>query len=183
MVSPTRNEILAQIVAYVKAATGLADGAIIRGKQNAPSPTNSYASVLYISDTGDGTANADVTEIDGSDTQLNYSLRAKRYYSYSVQFYRDGAADLARSLMLFHETPEGQEFQQTAFFTIRRIVDISESAVLMSNNYEERAALTVELNVNETLTNVVNRTNSIVVNTNFDDGRTINEQNEVIANG
>jgi hypothetical protein len=180
MISPTRNELLANVVEYIALATGLAKNTIIRGKQNAPSPTAPYCSVLYLTDTDDGLSNIDIAVIDGDERHYDYNLRQKRYYTLSVQFYRGSASDLARTLMIFHQLPAGKEFIQTALFSVRRIVDVSEAAAVMSQNFEERAALNFELVLNTFATQVVNNVESVTIPLTFEGDSNISETIEVV---
>lgn len=152
VISPTRDELLADLVTYIAQATGLDTSAIIRGKQNAPSPLNQYCSVLYLTDLQMGTPSKTRTVNDIDDTLIDLVLRGKRQYDFSVQFYRGGATDLAKELMMYYQTPAGVLYEQTSLFSVNRIVSVNENATVMSNNYEERAILTLELIVNETQT-------------------------------
>lgn len=178
MISPTRNEIIKSLVDYIELATGLARDKIIRGNQNAPAPTGSYCTLLYTSDSSPGTSNIDLRDIDPQ--TFNYISRSKRNYTYSIQFYRDGATDLAKSLMMFSSMPAGKEFQQVALFTINSIELLSSSSVVMSNNYEERAILSANIIVAETLESLVNKVASIEIDLSSESGTVINEIIEVI---
>jgi hypothetical protein len=168
MVSPTRNELLASLVTLINTATGLSKDVIIRGKQNAPVPLgDNYCTLLYVTDIANGTSN--ITIEDTPDPNLyTYAMRGKRYYTFSIQFYRTGATDLAKLLMMFNETPTGLEFFQTVPYTFRRIAQVGENAQVISANYEERAALNLELTVAETQRIIVNKVSGTTINLTYD---------------
>ena len=183
MVSPTRNELISELVQYVSDATGLSKELIIRGKQNAPSPIDPYCTILYVTDTPDGTHNIRISAIEDDTTQLDYAMRGKRYYTFSVQFYKTGATDLAKLLMMFPQTPNGLEFEQTSYFNVRKIESVVENATLISQNYEERASLTVELTVGEKQNLIVNRVAEVKIPLTFDSDDVIDKEIEVNNNG
>jgi len=169
MINPTRSELLTNVVDYIELATSLSRDVIIRGKQNAPVPSGSYCTIVYVAGDSDGTSVIKTSEIDGDDTQLDYLMRAKRTYTFSVQFYRDNATDYAKRVMMFHETPTGQEFQQASYFTVNNIMSVSEAAEVLSNNYEERAILNLEILVAERQDLIVNRVAEVTVELKLDD--------------
>ena len=181
MISPTRNELLLSLVDYIVDATGLAQAQIIRGKQNSPAPLDTYCSVLYVTDTPNCLISKEITEFDSQ--TLQYLLYGERYYSFSVQFYRANATDLAKQLMMYHETPEGQAYQLTGLFTVRDVQQVEEGAVVMSDNYEERAILMLELIVNETQTILVNKVAELTTELNYEYGGEIISQTITTTGG
>jgi len=181
MVEPTRNELLTNLVVFINLLTGLDDTAILRGKQNAPVPLGNYCSLVYVTDTADGLADTTFEEIDGFEELLNAKLSGRRLYTFSVQFYRDGATDLAKTLMLGVESPESQIFQQTGLFIVSAVRLLSEAAVVISQNYEERAILSLDILVQEKLTQEVNKIRQIDIDVSFDGQDSVsNETIEVI---
>ena len=179
MISPTRNELIASFAGYIRNATGLAEGLVIRGKQNAPAPTDTYCTLLYVTDTAAGLSSKTLTE-ETQDT-LKYRFNAFRHYVFSVQFYRDNATNLAKQLMLYHETPAGIEYQQTAQFGVKDIVAVEEAAEVISQNYEQRAILSIDLNVNEIQEVIINRVKSVDFTLLFDvNSDTLQENLEVL---
>ncbi|MEE9451376.1 MAG: hypothetical protein V3V61_01305 [Gammaproteobacteria bacterium] len=183
MINPTRQDIITELVDYIELATALPRAQIIRGNQNAPSPTDTYCSVLYVTDTAVGTTNIQLDDNTLDEDKLDYMMRAKRHYSFSVQFYRDGATDLAKAFLMFGQTPAGLEFQQTSVFTIRIIESITEAASVISQNYEERAALTLELIINEKQDIVINRVAEVTINLSLDEGVVLEETIGVSESG
>ena len=180
MISPTRNELIANLVSYISLATGLTNEKIIREKQNAPPPLDTYCSILYITDTSIDTANVSIQEtIDP--LKLSYKFRAKRRYTYSVQFYRSESTNLAKLLMLYHETPFGIQFQQTGLFCVQNIREITENAIVISDNYEQRAVLNMELDVAERQEILVDRVQEVDINLTVDASSVIQETFEVNA--
>lgn len=183
MVNPTRNELITSLVDYIVLATGLDRDVDIRGKQNAPVPVGgNYCTLLYVTDTPDGTANIKVTETLDQDL-LEYSLLGKRFYTFSLQFYREGATDLAKIFLMFNQTPQGLEFFQTVPYSFRRIAQLTENAQVISENYEERVILNLELTVAETQRIIINKVSGTSINVTYDDGIVINEIIGIDENG
>ena len=181
MVEPTRKELLANLVLYISLLTGLDESVIMRSKQNSPAPLGNYCSLVYVTDTADGLADTTFEEIEGFDNILNATLASRRLYTFSVQFYRDGALDLAKRFMLGIESPESQIFQQTGLFIVSAIRSITEAAIVISQNYEERAILSLDILVQEKLTQEVNKIRQIDIDVSFDgQDRVSNETIEVI---
>ncbi len=180
MISPTRAELLANIIDYVELATSLDRAKIIRGNQNAPSPVDTYCTVLYVTDIPDGTANINITDHATDDTKMDYSMRCRRNYNYSIQFYRDNATDHAKSLLMFNETPIGKEFQQTSLFTIKKIESVAQTSEVMSDNFEERAIINIELIVSESQNIEINKVASIDIVINMSDTTDIVENLEIV---
>ena len=155
-ISPTRQELITSLVTYINLATGISVDDIIRGKQNAPSPLGNYATLLYVTDSTYGIDEIVTSENLVDNTQLDYEIRGTRRYSFNVQFFRNRATDFAKEFMQFHRTPAGITFLQQAPYTFRVINQITESAEVVSQNYEERAILVLELWVRERQTVLVN---------------------------
>ena len=81
---------------------------VIKGDQGAPAPKGLYASVLVISQAGDGVPyRTSSVNPDGQtlDIQTINTVRA----TFSVQFYRQGARDLARRFALWCSSPSGND--------------------------------------------------------------------------
>ena len=114
---------------------------------------------------------------------IDYTLRGKRFYDFSVQFYRDNATDLAKTLLMYHQTPDGLLYLQTANFLVRRIDNLSEAASVLSQNYEERAALDVQLYVSETQTVTVSKITKASIELIFSEASDITETIEVDKDG
>jgi len=179
MVKPTRNELLKELVDYTVLATGLPREKVIKAKQNAPSPLGNYCTIQYVTEITSGTANIDISEDVSDATKLLYDVRGKRYYTYSVQFYRIGAADLARDFLMFHNFPAGKEFIQTSLFTFRRINSIDGASIQMSQNYEERAVLNLEIIVAETAQVKVTKVAKVPIDATLDAEATLTTTFEV----
>ena len=179
VISPTRNELITSLVDYIELTTGLDRNFIIRGKQNAPVPIGSnYCTLVYVIDAAEGTANINIVPTVDPNL-LEYQIRGKRFYNFSVQFYRTGATDLARLLMMAAETPIGLEFFQTVPFSFRRIQQVNENAQVISENYEERAILNLELTVAETQSIIVNKVSGTTINVIYDNDSIIEESIEI----
>lgn len=155
MVSPTRNELLTNVIDYISLVTGLDKSVIIRGKQNAPVPIGgNYATVIYSTDTQDGTAAISYTPIN---QDIMYAIKGKRFVTFEIQFYREGATDLGKALLMGASTPAAEIFFYSSLFTFRQIRSVSESATVISENYEERAILLLDLTIAERQNIMVNR--------------------------
>ena len=179
MINPSRDGLLKNVIEYVSASTGLVQSDIIRGNQNAPIPTGAnYSTVLYVSSVSDGTVNIEKSaNIDPQ--KIDYKIRGKRFYLFSIQFYRTGAVDLGKELMLYHETPAGEIFLQSALFSVRLVNEITQVSAVVSENFEERATIDFNVIVSETKNLVVNKVASIDVELSFDGNSDIQETFEI----
>ena len=168
-VSPTRNELLLNLIEYTELSTGLSNDRIIRGKQNAPAPTGAYCTITYINHVANGLRENKLSTIVNNDNELTEVTTVQKIYSYSVQFYRDNAADLGMSFMLYYQTLEAQVFFMTSLFTIKSIDNISESGDIVSKNYQERAIMTVDLYVRENIFTIINKVDEIDINIKYNE--------------
>lgn len=179
-VTPTRQELLESLINYTILSTGLSADKIVRGKQNAPVPLGAYCTLLYITDSVNSLAENQLKQLLGNDNQLQNNTRVQRIYTFSVQFYRDNATDLAKAFMLYYQTLEAQVFFETALFNIKNITNITENSNIVNKNYQERAILTVDLYVEENISTLVNKVDEVDINISYNN---INEDIKVVKNG
>ena len=80
---------------------------------------------------------------------------------------------------MFHETPTGMEFQQTGLFTVESVSNVTESAQVMSKNYEERAIVAFNILVSERQIIEINKVAEVDVNIEFDGNSNLSDTIEV----
>ena len=124
---------------YIATASGLPPENVIPGNEKGPSPRNSYATVLLVDDP----AMAYNVEIPDGTTINNVSNRRA---TYSVQFFRKGAVDYARTFCIYAETEQGLTDQRDAGFFFQAPLDYSRLDDIVGDGYEERAVVELELN-------------------------------------
>lgn len=180
VISPTRKELIMSLVEFISDATGLAFSQILRGKQNAPVPLGAYCTLLYVTDIPWGTPQVIIEENGQDSNLLDYKFKGKRKYNFSVQFYRDDATEYAKLLAMYFYTPWGQVYQQTASFSLNQVNVINETGTVISQNYEDRAMLSIDLIVFERQTITVNRVDIVPIHLVMDGNSLINYDGEII---
>ena len=98
---------------FVAAGSGLATDHVIPGNDKGPRPKEPYASLLLIGDD----RLAYPVRYQRPDNEMTTQVTYRRA-NYSLQFYREGAVDLARAFVRFAESEIGltvAELRRTAF--------------------------------------------------------------------
>ena len=144
---------------------------VIPGNDTSPSPVGSYASVLLISELPDGFTWSNLESgmrADDSGTTIKAKVFESIQLSYSVQWFRKGARDLARSFRLWSQSQMG--IQGAAFhgFTFYRTSEVRQLDEIVSEKWEERAGLDLYIGIVATLTQDVGLTTSIDIEISHD---------------
>ena len=144
MADPLQIDLDEKVRQFVALASGLDfDTAVIPGNDSAPSPNIPYASVLEIIEKGNG-IDSEVA-IEGPDPQIQKTLKqsGSRSITYSVQFYKAGAADNAKSLLSFPSTTPGQIWLAENDLTWMIAGDIVNLDSVMGSKNEIRRAVDI----------------------------------------
>jgi len=159
MADRTLFDILTGVREYVAAASGLDPKNVILGNQSAPSPNGPYATVTNIVIEPDGVDWQDQTEI--APGSLDTKTVGNRNGAFSVQFFRGdvkgSSMDMVRALLQYAKTPNGQFLlQQKALVWREESPATQADQVDQGNQWEGRAAITLNFGVTEEMTQSIN---------------------------
>ena len=142
--TPLQNDLDIIVRHFVALASGLAGKDVIPGNDNHPSPTVPYASVLDITEQGDGIDSEVARPVEGSPEDAKLFISGRRNIVYSIQFYRAGAADNAKTLLQFAATTPGQIFLGENGLTWRRAGDVRNLDSVVGSKFEVRRSVDIE---------------------------------------
>jgi hypothetical protein len=149
MAEPLQNDLDVLVRKFVSLASGLASKAVIPGDDSHPAPNGAYASVKNITKIGSGIDSEVATEgIDDEHVTLKHSGR--REITYSVQFYRDGAADFAEGLLSYASTSTGQIWLAENSLTWQIAGPVQNLDSVMGSKNEIRRAVDITLRYQST---------------------------------
>lgn len=145
MADPLQIDLDKKIRKFVSLASGLASKFVIPGNDSNPAPTVPYASVLELTKIGSGVDQEVATP--GPDPELQKTLKhqGRREITYSVQFYKTGAADFAEGLLSYAATTPGQIWLAENDLTWGIAGDIVTLDTVMGSKYEQRRAVNITL--------------------------------------
>lgn len=140
---PVQNDVDVLIRKFVSLASGLASKYVIPGNDSSPAPAVPYATVLEITKKGSG-IDSEVA-IEGPDPLLQKTLKHKgrRIITYSVQFYKAGAADSIEGLLSYAATSPGQVWLAENSLTWVIAGDIINLDSIMGSEFEERRQVNI----------------------------------------
>ena len=148
MISPATQTLERAVRAYVAEGSGLESKRVAAGNRNAPAPNDPYATVLLITASGQGIPYTlyedDEDEVDASTIG---TVRAR----YSVQWYREGARDAARRFAMWSWSPRGVDVATARGLTFLRVSDVRQLDAIVSDAWEERAGLDLDLEYHEAI--------------------------------
>ena len=172
MIAPTRHVLERAVRNYVGAGSGLnPDTLVIPGQSKGPAPKEAYATVVLIDETADGTewtrhVRAGTAEAPTVDATVSESVTV----SWSVQFFRRGARDLARTFRVWAQSPLGIAEAARRGLTFYRTSGVRELDTVVSEAWEERAGLDLYLGYVATLVQDVGLVDSFDVTVSPDEG-------------
>lgn len=139
----TNDEVYDIIKPVIQDATGLR--MIIPARSNVPSPTGSYGVIDVLTNTSErGQANI-LTKYIKSDRQVERTILPQVQISVVVEFYRDKAHHYARQLLQLGKRDSARWELFKNGLSVRGTGGIIDLTALQSNNYEQRARITIEL--------------------------------------
>ena len=148
MIAPSTQDLERDVREYVAKGSGMEPGKVIPGQTSGPAPSNAYATVLLISELPDGfvwTRNEGVDR-DGS-PGIDATVYESLTLSYSVQWFRTGARDLARTFRLWAQSPAGILNAERRGLTFYRTSEVRQIDDIVSEEWEERAGLDLYLGI------------------------------------
>ena len=146
MADPLQIDLDEKIRKFVSLASGLDfDNNVIPGNDDHGSPNGPYASVLELIEIGSGVDQE--VAVAGPDPILQKTLKqqGRRAITYSVQFYKDGAADNAKGLFSYPSTTAGQLYLAENDLTWGIAGDIVNLDTVMGSKNEQRRAVNITL--------------------------------------
>lgn len=179
MADPLQIDLDKKIRLFVALASGLASKFVIPGNDSNPSPTVSYATVLELTKIGSG-IDSEVA-IPGPDPLLQKTLKhhGRRAITYSVQFYKDGAADNIEGLLSYAATTPGQLYLAENDLTWGIAGDIINLDTVMGSKYEQRRAVNITLRYQSKRQVDINTIGSVSIDLTLSAESDLNEQLEV----
>ena len=137
--NPATAPLEASIRSYVAAGSGLRSQVVIPGNDVGPAPQELYASVLLI--------HQEIRGIPANifDGEAEGRTLATVHGRYSVQWFRSGARDAAFRLAVWISSSVGLEAAVSRGFTMLRVSDVRQLDELVSDAWEERAGLDLDL--------------------------------------
>ena len=149
--APTTQDLERSIRAYVAAGSGLASSQVIPGYTDGPAPNGLYASVLLINEAIQGIPGT-IFNLSESGQGLKAPVRATVRASYSVQWFREGSRDAARRFSVWASSPAGRELAAARGLTFLSVSDVRQLDDIVSDAWEERAGLDLEIGYIQMLT-------------------------------
>ena len=116
---------------------------VIKGDGRGPAPNGLYVSVLVISQVVEGTPYQDVSYFRFPYDWIGTVSTVRG--TFSVQFYRAGARDLARRFVVWCSSPSGLEAAAELNLTFLRASDVRQLDAIISDDWEERASIDLEI--------------------------------------
>lgn len=142
---------------YVAAGSGLPAERVIPANAAGPAPVEAYSAVLLISSEREG--RGWVTYATGATiTARTVASIAARY---QVQFYRDGAHELATRFRQWTESPGGIMYAQQHGIVYAACTEAVEVDSVISDEWEERASIELTIGHYRTLVQDVGIINSV----------------------
>lgn len=163
--TPTASQVAARVRLLVATGSGLDGSLVIPGNDRYPSPTAPYASVLLYATRTLGTYES--AGVDGT-ADVRYDTHVRS--TFSVQWYRAGAAERAESFRAWAATPAAEESFRGSGLSVLRCGDITRLDEVVSSQYEERAGLDLETIHIASITIERDAVESVVLTTQADDG-------------
>ncbi len=175
MANPNQLDLDRIMRALVREATGLGSDFVMPGNENSPAPNTPYATVLRITEIQDGIDSTRYRAIPNNDTQVTAITTGCRSDLYSIQFYREGAYDLARTCRQYIHTPLGELFLQTNNISWRRSSEVRQIDGIISDKWEQRAGFDAEIRFIQTVEQTVNIIENTNINVKLDAETTLEE--------
>ena len=131
---------------YVAEGSELDPSCVIPGQAAGPAPKDAYATVILIDETADGfewTSEAP----GGTDAApaVDQTAYESVNVSWSVQFFRKGARDYARTFRFWAQSPQGAAAAAKHGLTFYRTSGVRQLDEVVSEAWEERAGLDLYL--------------------------------------
>ena len=156
MIAPTTQSLERTIRGLVAAGSDLESSRIRPGNQGGAVPNDLFATVVLIHQDIEGIP-ATVMSLASDEADLDAPTVATVRGRYSVQWFRTGAHDAAARLSVWVWSPEGVAQAQKSDLTVLRVSDVRQLDEVVSEAWEERAGLDIEVGYTQKIDQTVGR--------------------------
>ena len=162
--NPATASLEAEIRSYVAMGSGLPSHLVIPGNDHGPAPQELYASVMLIHQDIRGIP---VNQFDGeAEIRTLATVRGR----YSVQWFRDGAREAVVRFAVWTSSPEGLQAAGSRGFTVHLVSDIRQLDELVSESWEERSGIDIDIGFLYSLEHSVDSFGAVGVELGVDSG-------------
>lgn len=175
--TPTQQELDRKARAFVVQATGLSQNKVIPGNDPHPEPRGSYATVLEITKLGSGIDSEVARETGATTFRLDH--KGRRSITYSVQFYRDGAADFIEGLLSYAATTPGQVWLAEQNLTWALAGPVTNLDTVINSKFEIRRAVDITFRYQSVRQVDINAIGSVEIDMTLSDSNDLTETVEV----
>lgn len=162
MADPLQVDLDKKIRKFVSLASGLSSKFVIPGNDSNPAPNEPYASVLEITKVGSG-IDSEVARTGPTDILKTMKRSGRREITYSVQFYKTGAADFAEGLLNYASTSTGQLWLAENSLTWVIAGPVQNLDSIMGSKFEIRRAVDITLRYQSTSQEDINTIGSVEI--------------------
>lgn len=114
---------------------------------DAPRPQGAYATVNFVSELSTSTVERNYIDVVGDDTNITVENRKMREVMFSLNFFRSGAIDNARTVTLGVNRESVLRSFNLANIGFTRMSDVRRLSLTHENSWEERAQLDIFLSI------------------------------------
>ena len=179
MLVPTTDQIEGSIRWWVALGSGLDPKYVQPGNSGRPAPNEPYATVLLINSSQPGRPWRDGSLIDHAgepdDDMISETTVAVVRGRYSIQWYREGAADMAAQMRVWAHSSLGTEAALAGYlplprlayyhgidgpfvpFAVQKLSDPSRLDLIVADDYEERYVSQLDVLYQQSYTDTVER--------------------------
>ena len=156
MIAPTTQEVERAMRALVAQGSELEPRRVRPGNQGGIAPDGLFASLVLIHQDIEGIP-ATAMKLSTDGLSLDAPTIAAVRGRYSVQWFREGARDVARRFSVWVWSPEGVAQAQKADLTVLRVSDVRQLDDVVSGAWEERAGLDIDVGYTQKINQTVGR--------------------------
>ena len=156
MIAPTTQSLERAIRGLVAAGSDLESRRVRPGNQGGAVPNDLFATVVLIHQDIEGIP-ATVMSLASDEADLDALTIATVRGRYSVQWFRTGAHDAATRLSVWVWSPEGVAQAQKSDLTVLRVSDVRQLDEVVSEAWEERAGLDIDVGYTQKIDQTVGR--------------------------
>ena len=156
MIAPATATLEDAVAELVAAGSGLDYNSVLSGNKGTPVPDGLFASLVLIHQAIEGIP-ATVMSLASGEADLDALTIATVRGRYSVQWFRTGAHDAATRLSVWVWSPEGVAQAQKSDLTVLRVSDVRQLDDVVSEAWEERAGLDIDVGYTQKIDQAVGR--------------------------
>ncbi len=162
MIAPTTARLEDAVAELVTAGSALDYNSVLSGNKGTLVPDGLFASLVLIHQVIEGIP-ATVMSLAPGGADLDALTIATVRGRYSVQWFRTGAHDAATRLSVWAWSPEGVAQAQKADLTVMRVSDVRQLDDVVSEAWEERAGLDIDVGYTQRTDQTVGRLKAVPI--------------------